>query len=76
MQDAMRAVFDVWPEVTNKVYADEQQFYMSANMAEETSEAARKVYAELKTQMGMRRLKLSLDEEGKEGKRRVPYTSK
>ena len=41
MQAAMRAVFDVWPEVSMKVY-------VQAERAEEATEAAWKVCEELK----------------------------
>ena len=49
-----------------KVYVDEQKFNVEARRAEETMDASRKMYEELKKQMDMNILKLSSDEEGDE----------
>ena len=48
MQDNMRAFFNVWPEVIILIYVDDKKFNLQAKRAEETAEAARKVYEELK----------------------------
>ena len=70
MQDAMSEVFDVYRTVDNK------KFSMQAERAEEVTEAAREVDEELNRQMTMRNLKLSIHEEGKEGKSEVLCTCK
>ena len=40
MQDAMRAVFEVWPEVRIKEYVNDTKFHVQAERAEEATAAS------------------------------------
>ena len=63
----MRAVFKVWPAVRIKVYVDDKKWHVHARKAEKATEAASRVYEELKKQMNMRRPKLSRGRKRRKG---------
>ena len=54
MQDAMRVVFDVWPEVRIQVSVGDKNFNVRASKAEESTEVEMTVFEELRRQMKMR----------------------
>ena len=74
-QDTMRAVLDVYPEVSFEVNVDDKTSNVPAERAKVVTEAGRKVTGELKKQMGTMSLRVSLDEEGKEENRKLLCTS-
>ena len=51
MQDATRAVFDVWQEVEMNVYVDDKKVHVQTQT--EAMDAVRSVHGELKKQMDM-----------------------
>ena len=71
----MRAVSDVYPEVRLEVNVDDKTSNVPVERAKVVTEAARKVNGELKKQLDVRNLKVSLDEEGQEGNNKLLCTS-
>ena len=57
VQDAMRGIYDVLPEVRSKMCVDDKKFDVQAEQAQDTTKASRTVYEELKKQMNMGSLK-------------------
>ena len=66
----------VFAVVRKKAYVYGKKFMVQAERPEETTEAVRKVYEELKKQNDMKGLQLSLHEEMHEGKSMVLRTSR
>ena len=69
----MRAVFEIWSEERErKMYVRDKKNYVHANKKTEKEQKLQgQWYRELKKQLGMGSLTLSLDKEAKEGKSRV-----